>query len=93
MFNVVRCVFMNVIAAAYACGAGVCTELLQKNMWQFITVARSDSVLLTLPLGVPQHSLHNAPIFRLLLKVAGNGTHQSNTHTQPLTQLLALIHI
>ena len=27
-----------------------------------------------------QHSLHSAPIFRLLLKVAVNGTHQCDFH-------------
>ena len=37
---------------------------------------RSRTGLLLRYLGVSQRSLHNAPIFRLLLKVAVNGTHQ-----------------
>jgi hypothetical protein len=32
--------------------------------------------LLSIAYFVSQRSLHNAPIFRLLLKVAVNGTHQ-----------------
>ena len=35
-----------------------------------------NAILVALHQSVSQRSLHNAPIFRLLLKVAVNGTHQ-----------------
>ena len=35
-----------------------------------------NAILIALHQSVSQRSLHNAPIFRLLLKVAVNGTHQ-----------------
>ena len=38
------------------------------------------SGLRTRTVGASQRSLHNAPIFRLLLKVAVNGTHQCDFH-------------
>ena len=42
------------------------------------STSRGASYLRTQPCQIPvsQRSLHNAPIFRLLLKVAVNGTHQ-----------------
>jgi len=50
----------------------LCEALIQSS---FFTVV----ALVSLPTGIfaaSQRSLHNAPIFRLLLKVAVNGTHQ-----------------
>ena len=60
------------VAAITACGGGVSVGSENGQCCVF----RAGSMLFPEQIFVSQRSLHNAPIFRLLLKVAVNGTHQ-----------------
>ena len=61
----------------------------------FMNKARQDQCACRTQSMPSQRSLHNAPIFRLLLKVAVNGTHQCDFHNfcgaSGLQQCLLLI--
>ena len=46
----------------------------QSHKLKYISVQRIKRKVQSLPIRISQRSLHNAPIFRLLLKVAVNGT-------------------